>query len=100
MEARSTRVVSFSTLLAVLAIGAAPTAHAAGYKTTNFTVSAPTAQLAKEIGDQAEVYRKQLSILWLGQELPQWSKACPIHADVAPGKGAGGATSFVFDRGE
>jgi hypothetical protein len=75
-------------------------ANAAGYKTTNFTVSAPTPQLAKEIGDQAEVYRKQLSIEWLGQELPTWSKPCPIHADVAPNKGAGGATSFIFDRGE
>jgi hypothetical protein len=32
--------------------------------------------------------------------LPAWSKPCPIRADVAPNKGAGGATSFVFDRGE
>src|SRR3954468_15190618 len=73
---------------------------AAGYKTTNFVVSAPTPQLAKEIGDQAEVYRRQLSMDWIGKELPPWSKPCPIHADVAPNKGAGGATSFVFNRGE
>jgi hypothetical protein len=98
MEARIVRVVSFLTSLsAVWAVSAVP-ASAAGYKTTNFTVSAPTPQLAKEIGDQAEVYRKQLSILWIGQELPQWSKSCPIHATLA--SGAGGATSFVFDRGE
>jgi hypothetical protein len=56
--------------------------------------------LAKEIGDQAEIYRRQLAIEWLGQELPDWSKPCPIRADVAPNKGAGGATSFIFDRGE
>jgi hypothetical protein len=73
---------------------------AAGYKTTNFTVSAPTPELAKEIGDAAEVYRRKLSIEWLGQEMPRWGKPCPIHAQVAPGLGAGGATSFVFDRGE
>jgi hypothetical protein len=98
MEARIVRVVSFLTsLTAVWALFASPVS-AAGYKTTNFTVSAPTPQLAKEIGDQAEIYRKQLSILWLGQELPQWSKPCPIHATLA--SGAGGATSFVFDRGE
>src|SRR4051794_9628335 len=100
MEARIVRVVSFfAPLSTVFLLAAAPVA-ASGYKTTNFTVSAPTPQLAKEIGDQAEIYRKQLSVEWLGQELPQWSKPCPIHADVAPNKGAGGATSFVFDRGE
>jgi hypothetical protein len=100
MEARITRVVSFSTLLVGLCFLTAAHAGAAGYKTTNFTVSAPSPQLAKEIGDQAEVYRKQLAMEWLGHELPQWSKPCPITAQVAPKLGAGGATSFVFDRGE
>jgi hypothetical protein len=39
-----------------------------------------------------------LAIYWLGQELPAWSKPCPITAKLD--SGAGGATSFVFDRGE
>jgi hypothetical protein len=56
--------------------------------------------LAKEIGDRAEACRRELAIEWLGKELPAWSKPCPIHARVAPNLGAGGATSFVFDRGE
>jgi hypothetical protein len=56
--------------------------------------------LAKEIGDQAEACRRDLAIEWLGEELPPWNKPCPIHARVAPGLGAGGATSFVFDRGQ
>jgi hypothetical protein len=101
MEARIFRVVSLSALLTgfVLLSGTAPL-RAAGYKTTNFTVSAPTPELAKEIGDQAEVYRRDLAIEWLGQELPAWSKSCPIHAQVAPNLGAGGATTFIFDRGE
>jgi hypothetical protein len=73
---------------------------AAGYRTTNFVVAAPTPELAKEIGDAAEVWRKELSIEWLGEEMPSWAKPCPIHAQVSPGLGAGGATSFVFDRGE
>ncbi len=72
---------------------------AAGYRTTNFTVSAPTAALAKEIGDSAEVWRKQLAIEWLGKELPRWAEPCPINATVAK-IGAGGATSFIFDQGE
>jgi hypothetical protein len=75
-------------------------AVAAGYKTTNFVVSAPTAALAKEIGDLAEVCRRELAIAWLGKELPPWAKPCPIHARVEPNLGAGGATSFVFQHGE
>jgi hypothetical protein len=102
MEARLVWSVSrtaFVLGLALAARGASP-ANAAGYKTTNFTVSAPTPQLAKEIGDRAEACRRELAILWLGEELPAWAKPCPIHAKVAPKMGAGGATSFVFDRGE
>jgi hypothetical protein len=77
-----------------------PAANAAGVRSKNFTVDAPTPQLAQEIAAAAEQYRKSLAIEWLGQELPPWSKPCPIKARVAPQLGAGGATSFVFDRGE
>src|SRR6185312_15847215 len=101
MEVRFAWAVPASALLVCLCLSPlGSSASASGYKTTNFVVSAPTPQLAKEIGDQAEVYRKQLANEWLGKELPPWSKPCPIHADVAQNKGAGGATSFVFDRGE
>lgn len=72
----------------------------AGYRTQNFIVDAPSPALAKEIGDLAEKYRQELAVEWLGKELPQWAKPCPIKAHVAPNLGAGGATSFVFDRGE
>ncbi|MEM9658073.1 MAG: hypothetical protein AAF961_06905, partial [Planctomycetota bacterium] len=48
----------------------------------------------------AEKWRRQLAVEWLGAEMPQWSQKCPIKARVAPGLGAGGETSFVFDRGE
>jgi hypothetical protein len=41
-----------------------------------------------------------LAIEWLGKEMPPWAKPCPIHAKVSSNLGAGGATSFVFDRGE
>ena len=105
MEARFVRaIVEMALAVGLLLIGtAADSSHsatAAGYRSTNFVVSAPSAALAKEIGDTAEVWRKQLSIEWLGEEMPAWSKPCPISARVAPRLGAGGATSFVFDRGE
>jgi hypothetical protein len=70
----------------------------AGYRTPNFVVDAPSPELAKQIGEAAEEYRKDLAIEWIGKELPRWAKPCPIKARLAAG--AGGATSFVFDRGE
>jgi hypothetical protein len=99
------QLLAFAKRLAVgltlaIAIGWCAPACASGYRTTNFTVVAPTPQLAKEIGDAAEQWRRDLSIEWLGKELPNWSQPCPIKATVAPHLGAGGATSFVFDRGE
>jgi hypothetical protein len=102
MEARLAPVVPRTAILvcAYLFVHGPEISDAAGYRTINFTVSAPTLQLAKEIGDRAEVCRRDQAIEWLGKELPPWHKPCPIHAKVAPGLGAGGATSFVFDRGE
>ena len=102
MDARIARVVSGTAFFVCLGLiaGTLPAARGAGYKTANFTVSAPTPQLAKEIGDRAEQCRRELAMEWLGQEMPTWSKPCPIHAQVAPNLNAGGATSFVFDRGE
>ncbi len=75
-------------------------ASAARYRTTNFTVDAPTSRLAKEIGNKAEYWRQELAFQWLGENLPPWSRACPIKARVSSRMGAGGATSFVFDSGE
>src|SRR3954469_11263360 len=99
MEARiAWAIPTFALCLCIGLFTMGTPANAAGYKTTNFVVAAPTPELAKEIGDQAEVFRRQLSLEWLGKELPAWSKPCPIHAQIATG--AGGATSFVFDRGE
>jgi len=86
-------------LLPAVFVAAATCLTGAAYRTTNFVVNAPTPELAKEIGDAAEVYRRDLSQEWLGRELPTWSQPCPIKADVSPHKGAGGATSFMFERG-
>src|SRR5262245_53388390 len=68
-------------------------------RSQHFIVSAPTPQLAEEICKAAEQYRRDLAIEWLGHELPEWRLPCPIRADVSPGLGAGGATSFVFHGG-
>jgi hypothetical protein len=102
MEARFCRVAVALALVIGFCIGnlCAQRADGAGYKTTNFTVNAPSLELAKEVGDAAELWRKLLAIEWLGKEMPPWSRPCPINARVAPKIGAGGQTSFTFDGGE
>jgi hypothetical protein len=91
MEARILRAALFAAVF--LSLGAS-------YRTDNFVVNAPTAELSQEIGRTAEECRRQLSIEWTGKELPRWPEPCPITAQVGPQLGAGGATTFVFDRGE
>src|SRR5262245_16858274 len=72
----------------------------ASYRTQNFIVSTSPPQYAREIAEQAEVFRRELSKEWLGAELPDWSEPCPIVVQISPDLGAGGATSFMFDRNQ
>ena len=96
MDARSRRL-----LISALCIGAtllAVPAFAASYRTTNFIVRARNESHARQIGEAAERFRRDLAIEWLDRELPPWRQPCPIHVDVNPAKGAGGATSFSFQN--
>ncbi len=70
----------------------------AAYRTQNFSVEAPTQQVAQQIGQAAEYYRREKAIQWLGQEMPPWPEPCPLTVKVTM-SGAGGATSFAFDQG-
>lgn len=80
-------------------LAAACLSMGAQFRTTNFTVDAPTPQIAQQVGQYAEHYRKEKAQLWLGYEMPPWPEPCPIKVKVTMG-GAGGATSFAFDRGQ
>ena len=100
MQSRKLERRSFLVVAITVLVLPANILCAAGYRTANFVVEAPNPQLAQKIGDAAEQYRHDLAIEWIGQPLPRWSQPCPITAEVAPTLGAGGATSFVFDRGE
>lgn len=71
----------------------------AGYRTQNFVIDAPTPAFAKQVGDAAEAYRRELAMEWLGRELPPWQSPIPVTVYAGPQLGAGGATSFMFDRG-
>ena len=70
----------------------------ARYETPNFIVEAPTDAIARQVGLAAEAYRKQLAIQWLGRPMPRWYRPCLVRVKVGP-IGAGGATTFAFDRG-
>jgi hypothetical protein len=94
MEARFKTLASVLTVFSILAIAPPPAAIAAPARTQNFIVYAPTPQLAQQVSQAAENYRRELAIEWLGHELPAWSQPCPIMVKLDPG--AGGRTSFMF----
>jgi len=96
MDARRPAAAFLAAVFTTLVIVSA----GASFRTQNFVVEAPTPELAEEIGRMAEHYRHDLAIDWLGAALPNWAQPCPIHAQVAPQLGAGGATSFTFDHSE
>jgi hypothetical protein len=65
--------------------------------TKNFVIHAPDERLARMAAEQAEKYRKDLSLDWLGYEIRPWRERCPVHITVSPH--AGGETSFAFVDG-
>src|SRR5690606_20067900 len=99
MDARvhpAVRPVAWLLVLAHMPAAQTAAAQPASITTRNFVVQAATADLAKQIASEAERFRRELAIEWLGRELPPWHQRCPIYARVHPRLGAGGVTSFRF----
>lgn len=78
----------------VLALGS----MGASYRTTNFVVHAPTPEIAQQVGQWAEHYRREKALEWLGFEMPAWPAPCPLTVQVTA-DGPSGATSFNFGPG-
>jgi hypothetical protein len=89
------RTLVFSALFALFATSHATAAGRATSK--NFTVSAPTQELAEKFADAAEYFRVEKAREWLGRELPTWPQRCPLVVRVNMGE-AGGATTFTFNE--
>lgn len=70
----------------------------AQHRTTNFLINAPTPQIAQQMGQYAEHYRREKAMQWLGYEMPAWRQPCPLHVTVNM-EGPSGATSFHFGQG-
>lgn len=94
--AATIRRLAVPTLVATLIL--ATPADAAVYRTSNFVVTAPSDSIARQVGKTAEKWRKRLALQWLGKEMPRWYKPCKVRVKVGQ-IGAGGATTFSFDRG-
>ena len=92
MEARTIRAALLAAAL-VVSMGAS-------YRTPNFIIQTGNPQLAEQFGKAAEKHRRELAVAWLGHPMPDWSQPCVITVRVGPTLGAGGATTFVFSRGE
>ena len=92
MEAR----IRWTALLALIFL----VSMGAQHRSANFIVETPNAQFARQVAETAEKCRRELAIAWLGKEMPSWWQPCVMTVQVGPHLGAGGATTFVFDRGE
>ena len=92
MDARRARAALVAVSLVVL--------MGAGYKTPNFVIQTADARLAEQFGKAAEAFRHDLAVEWLGQPMPDWSAPCTVTVQVGAHLGPGGATTFLFDRGE
>lgn len=71
----------------------------AKYESANFVVSAPSVDVARRVASAAEQYRRELSISWIGEELPQWGEPCRLTVKTDRPLPSG-HTSFVFNDGE
>lgn len=91
MDARLVRAAICAA--AILSLGAS-------HRTPNFIINASTQQIAEQVGQAAEKYRRELAVEWLGKPMPNWSHPCPVTIEANDHLGAGGATSFVFNHGE
>jgi RNA polymerase sigma factor (sigma-70 family) len=61
---------------------AAPALHT--HKTANFVVEAPTAAVARAVGDEFEVQRAAAAKAWLGKELPAWQEPTTVRVELHP----------------
>lgn len=93
MDARLRRLLPVPLVLCFIAAG--QPGREATVRSRNFVVTAPTAEIARQVADAAEVYRRELAIDWLGQELLPWFAPCQVRVRVGQ-LAASGETKFAF----
>jgi hypothetical protein len=98
MDARRDFASTGSWRVALLAAGLFPVLAGASFRTANFTVEAPSREIAQRVAERAEECRTAFAKAWLGHELPAWTAPCPVRVVITQGE-AGGLTSFGFHQG-
>lgn len=97
MEARRLVIAFFVFVIFLFVAIASATADV--FRSKNFVVTAPSKEIARQVAEAAEFHRRKQALEWTGKEMPTWFKPCTIQVRVGQ-IGAGGETSFSFDRGE
>ena len=93
------RVAPFVAIL-FLTASAATNLFAATYRTPNFVVSAGSDAFARQAGEAAEKYRRDLAFFWFGEVLPPWSNPCLVTIETGPNLSAKGETVFKCSNNE
>jgi hypothetical protein len=98
MDARCDAQAPARWRLSAFVIGALPILGGASFRSTNFSIEAPTSEIAQRVAARAEQCRLSIARAWLGHELAPWTTPCPVRVRVTSGE-AGGLTSFGFHQG-
>jgi hypothetical protein len=98
MDARRTGDARGIRRFVIVAVSAIPLLAGASFRSANFTVDAPSREVAQSVAERAEACRTSIARAWLGHDLPNWNTPCPIGVRLTAGE-AGGLTSFGFNQG-
>src|SRR4029077_19640701 len=98
MDARYARDARGVRHFVIVAVGAIPFLTGASFRSANFSVDAPSREVAQSVAERAEACRTSIARAWLGHDVPTWNTPCPIRVKLTPGE-AGGLTSFGFNQG-
>ncbi len=98
MDAHRDFVRTRSWQVALIAAGLFPVLAGASFRSANFSVEAPSREIAQRVAERAEECRTAFAKAWLGHELATWKAPCPVRVVITQGE-AGGLTSFGFHQG-
>ena|GEM_PF-3578812 len=101
MEGRNLPMTALAAMLFITTAAPAQSFHSHGYfvpsdlgkehppevkepswRTNNFVVTASSKKVARKVGRAAERYRKELALLWLGEEAATWDEPCEVRVNV------------------
>lgn len=68
-------------------------------ETQHFRVFANDPNLAREVGQMAEQYRRHLALHWLEKEMPAWMEKVPVIVNCSPRMLASGETKYTLVGG-